>query len=72
MTEILLQPAKTCELHIHMGGGVFTEDLLDLAREHYAYIDWSLYIEQFEQAYGQRPDPVALFRDALERGQLDA
>ena len=31
MTETLLQPAKTCELHIHMGGGVFAEDLLDLA-----------------------------------------
>ena len=72
MTETLLQPAKTCELHIHMGGGVFAEDLLDLAREHYQYIDWSLYIDQFEQAYGQRPDPVALFRDALECGQLDA
>ena len=72
MTGILLQPAKTCELHVHMGGGVFTEDLLDIAREHYENIDWSLYIDQFERAYGRRPDPVALLRDALDRGQLDA
>jgi adenosine deaminase len=66
-----LHAAKTCELHIHLGGSVFADDLLELARDHYQQIDWSLFVNSFEQAYGTRPDPVALIRDALDSQNLD-
>lgn len=71
MTKTTLQAAKTCELHIHLGGSLFANDLLDLGRDHYEKIDWSLYTDSFEKAYGKRPDPVALFRAALDSQQLD-
>ena len=72
VTEPPLQVAKTCELHVHIGGSLFASDLLDLARDHYEKIDWSLFVDSFERAYGRRPDPVALFREALHSQCLDA
>ena len=67
-----LQAAKTCELHVHIGGSLFAADLLDLARDHYEKIDWSLFVDSFERAYGRRPDPVALFGEALRSQRLDS
>lgn len=61
----LLTPARTCELHVHPGGCLTAEDLIDLAKTCYRDIDWSLFVDACEQAYGVRPDPVALYRDAL-------
>jgi len=61
-----LSPLKTCELHVHTGGCLYAEDLLDLGREIYDRVDWRLYIDTFEKAFGIRPDPVALFADALD------
>ena len=72
MTEHSLQAAKTCELHVHIGGSLFAADLLDLARDHYEKIDWSLFVDSFEHTYHRRPDPVALFREALHSQRLDA
>ncbi len=72
MTEPPLQVAKTCELHVHIGGSLFAADLLDLARDHYEKIDWSLFVDSFERAYGRRPEPVALFREVLDSQCLDA
>ena len=72
MTEPSLQAAKTCELHVHIGGSLFAADLLDLARDHYEKIDWSLFVDSFERAYGRRPDPVALFREALRSQRIDS
>ncbi len=72
MTEPLLQAAKVCELHVHIGGSLFAADLLDLARDHYEKIDWSLFVDSFEHAYGHRPEPVALFREVLHSQCLDA
>ncbi len=66
-----LQAAKTCDLHVHLYGGLFAADLLDLGRDYYEKIDWSLFVDSFERAYGKRPDPVALFREALHRQCLD-
>jgi hypothetical protein len=60
-----LTALKTCELHVHTGGCLYAEDLLDLGREIYDRIDWRLYIDTYEKAFGIRPDPVALFADAL-------
>ena len=70
MSDTPLEAAKTCELHIHLGGGLFTEDLLDLSRDHYQQIDWSIFIDQFEKAYGNRPDPIALFDEAVATQNL--
>ena len=71
MAAAPLQLAKTCELHIHLGGSLFTDDLLNLSRDHYQQIDWSLFIDGFEKAYGTRPDPIALFAEALKSQNLD-
>ena len=50
-----LQAAKTCELHVHIGGSLFAADLLDLARDYYEKIDWSLFVDSFERTYGDVP-----------------
>ena len=63
MTDLSL--LKTCELHVHTGGCIYAEELLDLGREIYDRVDWHLYIDTYEKAFGIRPDPVALFADAL-------
>jgi hypothetical protein len=60
-----LDVAKACELHVHLGGCLFTEDLLELGREVYPRVDWRLYVNSFTRAFGTTPDPVALFRQAL-------
>lgn len=64
-TQVDLQILTGCELHVHGGGCLFPEDLLALGRDHYEQIDWNPYIEFYEEVYGVRPDPVALFRKAL-------
>jgi hypothetical protein len=61
-----LDSLKTCELHVHLGGCLFAEDLLELGREVYEKVDWSLFVRAYEKAFGVRPDPVALFRAALD------
>ncbi len=60
-----LHAAKTCELHVHPGGCLTAEDLLALGKDVYADIDWRLFTDAYETAYGMRLDPIALYRDAL-------
>ena len=71
MTETALQAARSCELHVHLGGCLNAAEIFELGRDHCAEIDWSLYSESFAAAYGRRPDPVDLFREALQTQQLD-
>ena len=66
MSEVL--SAKTCELHVHIGGCLTAEDLYELGRDISDQIDWSLFVNSFEEAYGERPDPPALYRRARARG----
>lgn len=54
-----------CELHVHVGGCFYVEDLLDIGRDIYADVDWMLYHTNFERAFGGQVDAVGLFRDAL-------
>lgn len=70
MTPLL---AKTCELHVHPGGCLTAEDILDLGKDVYADVDWTPFTKSYEDAFGLRPDPVALFQNALARqpGGLD-
>ena len=39
-----LDTIKGCELHVHTGGCIYAEDLLELGREVYHEIDWDLFI----------------------------
>ena len=60
----LLHFARTCELHVHPGGCLTAEDLIALGKDFCEDIDWRLFTDAYERAYGTRPDPIALFRDA--------
>ncbi len=60
-----LHLAKTCELHVHPGGCLTAEDLIELGKDLYEDIDWTLFTDAYEEAYGIRPDPIALYRDAI-------
>ena len=66
-----LNTLKSCELHVHLGGCLYAEDLLELGRDIYQQVDWHLYIKSFEQAYGITPDPVSLFSNALKGGEQE-
>lgn len=59
-----------CELHAHTAGCVHAHDLLTLGAtdDRYRRIRWHGYIEAYERAYGVRPDPAGMFRDALGDG----
>ena len=56
---------KGCELHVHIGGCLYAEDILELGREVYREVDWDLFVDTYELAFAKRPDPIALFQDAL-------
>ncbi len=60
-----LEILKGCELHCHLGGCIYAEDLLELGKDVYEEVDWDLFVTSYEKAFGARPDPAALFRDAL-------
>ena len=64
---------KRCELHVHPGGCFTAEDLMILGRDVYRQVDWTLYCDSYEEAFGARPDPHALFEavQADESGGLD-
>jgi adenosine deaminase len=60
-----LHLAKTCELHVHPGGCLTAEDLIDLGKDDYKDIDWTLSTGPYEEEFGTRPDMVALYDEAL-------
>ncbi len=60
---------KGCELHIHTGGGIYADDLLELGKDIYQEVNWELFIKGYEQTFGVRPDPIRLYEDALHGGE---
>ncbi|MBI2502662.1 MAG: hypothetical protein HYW07_05445 [Candidatus Latescibacteria bacterium] len=62
---------ESCELHVHVGGCLYADDLLELGRDIYTEVDWSLFVSSYERAFGVRPDPERLFREGLrsEKGR---
>ncbi len=60
-----LHPNKTCELHVHPGGCLTAQDLLELGRDIYKNVDWTLFTDAYEKAYGINPDPITLYQNAL-------
>jgi hypothetical protein len=66
----LLGAAKSCELHVHIGGCLYAEDVLRLAAGLQLKIDWQLFVSSYTEAFGSRPDPVGLIDEALA-GSVD-
>ncbi len=65
---------KNCELHVHLGGCFYAEDLVRFGKDVYKDVDWSGFCDGYEKAFGERPDVIQLYRDALSgsRGGADA
>lgn len=61
---------KACELHVHVGGCFSAEDIVELATPYYDAIDWSVFVDAYDAAFGLRPDPADWFRRAAS-GDLD-
>ncbi|MEE2658647.1 MAG: hypothetical protein VX733_09105 [Candidatus Latescibacterota bacterium] len=61
-----------CELHAHIGGCLFTEDLVALFHQACGDIDWSLFTLSYAQAFGENPpDPSLLLAAADNTAALD-
>ena len=60
-----LRILKGCELHVHTSGCLSAEDLLALGQDVYEDVDWTRFLERYENAYGTSLDPYKLYRDAL-------
>ena len=59
-----------CELHMHILGAYYAEDVLELGRDVYQQGDWEAYNYEatYEALFGVRPDPRAIFEEALSKG----
>jgi hypothetical protein len=64
MSSDPLQAAKACELHVHVGGCYTVDDLIHLAGPYADQIDWSIYVEAYQDAFNIQPDPAAWIRRA--------
>ena len=62
-----LHASRTCELHVHLGGCYYAEDLIRFGRDVYEEVNWTSFCDKYEEAYGERPDVPRLYRDALSR-----
>ena len=60
-----LQILKGCELHVHTGGCLAADDLLMMGWEHYEAVNWTLFVDSYEAAYGKRIDPHRLYEEAI-------
>ncbi len=67
-----LNTNKTCELHVHLGGCFYAEDLIRFGGDVYQEVDWSGFCDGYEQAYGERPDAPRLYREALSGSRSGA
>jgi hypothetical protein len=68
-----LQILKGCELHVHIGGCLAADDLLAMGEAHYEAVDWTLFVDSYEAAFGVRLDPHHLLgRADGEGGQGDS
>jgi adenosine deaminase len=65
-----LERLKACELHVHIGGCLYADDVLELGREVYHDIDWRLFVDSYAEVFGERPVPQRLFHDAMHGGDL--
>lgn len=61
------------DLHVHTIGCYHPDDLFRMARHCYREINWNRFrfLERYEQVFGVRLDPVAMFDRASSSGSLD-
>ena len=59
-----LRAAKSCELHVHIGGCFSVDDLIHLAGPFADEVDWSLYTQAYREAFGIETTPAAWIRGA--------
>lgn len=59
-----------CELHMHILGAYYAEDVLQLGKDVYQQGAWDEYHyeETYQALFGVRPDPKAIFEEALSKG----
>lgn len=61
---------RGCELHMHVLGAFYADDVLALGRDRYRAIDWQPFREEYRAQFGADVDPAAIF-DAVVRGDAD-
>lgn len=61
------QILQGCELHIHMLGAFYVDDVLALGRDVYHAVDWhaNRFLESYQEAFGLPPNPIRAFEEAL-------
>lgn len=69
----MLDILKKSDLHVHITGCYFPEDLLELAKDCYRDINWNRFGFQYryERIFGIRLNPIEIFDRALATGSLD-
>lgn len=70
---IALNVLKKSDLHVHIWGCYYPEDLFNMARDYYRVIDWNRFdfLDRYEKAFGVRIDPVSVFEEAERTGSID-
>jgi hypothetical protein len=71
--EDILQNLKRlsgCELHLHILGAYYAEDVLEPGKEVYQQGAWDeyRYEDTYQALFGIRPVPMAIFEEALSKG----
>ncbi len=61
---------RGCELHMHILGAFYSEDVLALGRDRYRDVDWRDFRDQYRKHFGVDVDPIAIF-DAAVAGEAD-
>ena len=61
------QVLRGCDLHLHILGAYYAEDVLALGRDQYDKVDWdkSGYLDYYKEAFGVDPAPVEAFKAAV-------
>ncbi len=72
MEEFLLDLLKKSDLHVHLPGCYFPEDLFEMAKGCYREINWNRweFLDRYEHIFGFRLNPVDLFDRATATGDL--
>lgn len=61
---------RGCELHMHILGAFYADDVLALGRDRYRTVDWRPFRDHYRAHFSADVDPIAIF-DAAVRGDPD-
>lgn len=61
---------KQAELHVHVVGCLYAQDLAHLAADCYRDIDWTTFCQNYQRVFGHKADPVAWFEAALKHHDM--